>query len=79
MGGALFALRPSLFALCARTTQKHSHRAGCAAWGDRATQVGGFLHTGLAAGGAQKGWNIAHNLSAYAVAAEKYSDVVAAV
>ena len=42
-------------------------------------QVGGFLHTGLAAGGGQNSWNIAHNLSAYAVAAENSQDVSAGV
>ena len=42
-------------------------------------QVGGFLHTGLAAGGGKPSWDIAHNLSAYAVAAETPEDVAAGV
>ena len=42
-------------------------------------QVGGFLHTGLAAGGGHPPWTIAHNLSAYAVEAQIEEDVIATV
>jgi hypothetical protein len=42
-------------------------------------QVGGFMHTGLAAGGGQAPWSIAHNQSAYAVAAQRAEDVALGV
>lgn len=42
-------------------------------------QVGGFMHTGLAAGGGQTPWSIAHNQSAVAVAAECAEDVAKGV
>ena len=42
-------------------------------------QVGGFMHTGLAAGGGQEPWSIAHKQSAFAVAAASAADVQAGV
>eukprot|EP01052_Picozoa_sp_SAG31_P027872 SAG31_NODE_2644_length_5315_cov_7.392063_5_plen_312_part_00 len=82
IGGRLVAVQDEL-ATCIRKGAASTECAADLAQTDDeffyTRQVGGYMHTGLAAGGGQAPWSIAHNQSVFAVAATNAADVAAGV